>query len=457
MNSFMVSFDTIRATGDVEVDVGIRIYALAARLFPICRSITGDGVRETLQVLGQHIDLTQYEIPTGTPVLDWTVPQEWNIRGAYIKDPSGRKVLDFADNNLHVLGYSAAVRQTMPLSELKSHIHTLPEQPDLIPYRTSYYSEQWGLCMAYNELLQLEEGEHEVLIDSEKRDGHLTYGEYVHKGQSQRDVLLSAHICHPSLANDNCSGLALLACLAQTLRTRQTRYNYRFLFAPGTIGALTWLAGNEDKISRIDHGLIVSCVGDAGGPNYKRSRRGNSLIDKAMQYVLNSDGRQGKISDFSPYGYDERQYCSPGFNLPVGLFQRSAFGTFPEYHTSADNLDFISPEHLGSSYRMIMDAIDILEMNWTPINLFPKGEPQLGRRGLYSALGGDKSAAETAMGYLWVLNLADGNHTLLDIAQKSGMSFRDIARAAQLLLANGLLAEAPEQSQAGEVSSSGQA
>lgn len=457
MNSFMVSFDTIRATGDVEVDVGIRIYALAARLFPICRSITGDGVRETLQVLGQHIDLTQYEVPTGTQVLDWTVPQEWNTRDAYIKDPSGRKVLDFADNNLHVLGYSAAVRQTMPLSELKSHIHTLPEQPDLIPYRTSYYSEQWGLCMAHNELLQLEEGEYEVLINSEKRDGHLTYGEYVHKGQSERDVLLSAHICHPSLANDNCSGLALLACLAKALRARKTRYNYRFLFAPGTIGALTWLAGNEDKIPRIDHGLIVSCVGDGGGPNYKRSRRGNSLIDQAMQYVLNADGRQGKISDFSPYGYDERQYCSPGFNLPVGLFQRSAFGTFPEYHTSADNLDFISPEHLGSSYRMIMDAIDILEMNWTPINLFPKGEPQLGRRGLYSALGGDKSAGETAMGYLWVLNLADGNHTLLDIAQKSHMSFRDIARAAQLLLANGLLAEAPEQDQAGEASSSGQA
>ncbi|UXN61190.1 DUF4910 domain-containing protein [Phyllobacterium zundukense] len=453
----MVSFDTIRATGDVEVDVGIRIYALAARLFPICRSITGEGVRETLQVLGQHIDLTQYEVPTGTQVLDWTVPQEWNIRDAYIKDPSGRKVLDFADNNLHVLGYSAAVRQTMSLSELKSHIHTLPEQPDLIPYRTSYYSEQWGLCMAHKEFLQLEEGEYEVLIDSEKRDGHLTYGEFVHKGQSERDVLLSAHICHPSLANDNCSGLALLACLAKALRARKTRYNYRFLFAPGTIGALTWLAGNEDKISRIDHGLVVSCVGDGGGPNYKRSRRGNSMIDQAMQYVLNADGRQGKLSDFSPYGYDERQYCSPGFNLPVGLFQRSAFGTFPEYHTSADNLEFISPEHLGSSYRMIMDAIDILEMNWTPINLFPKGEPQLGRRGLYSALGGDKSTGETAMGYLWVLNLADGNHTLLDIAQKSHMSFRDIARAAQLLLANGLLAEAPEQDQAGEASSSGQA
>lgn len=456
MNSFMVSFDTIRSTGDAEVDVGIRIYALAARLFPICRSITGDGVRETLQILGQQIDLTQYEVPTGTPVLDWTVPQEWNIRDAYIKNPSGEKVLDLAENNLHVLGYSIPVQKTMPLGELKSHIHTLPEQPSLIPYRTSYYNEQWGFCMAHDDFAQLEDGNYEVFIDTEKRDGHLSYGEYVHKGQTDRDVLLSAHICHPSLANDNCSGLALLACLAKALRTRKTRYNYRFLFAPGTIGALTWLAGNEHKVSRIDHGLIVSCVGDGGGPNYKRSRRGNSVIDQVMEYVLSVDERHGTISEFSPYGYDERQYCSPGFNLPVGLFQRSAFGTFPEYHTSADNLDFISPEHLASSYRMIMEAIDILEMNWTPLNLFPKGEPQLGRRGLYSALGGDKSAGETAMGYLWVLNLADGNHTLLDITRRSGMSFRDIARAAQLLLANGLLADISEQPpQAGETSISG--
>lgn len=442
MNSFMVSFNTVKSQANTQLDLGIRIYALAARLFPISRSITGDGVRETLRILGQQIDLIQHEVPTGTQVLDWTVPQEWNIRDAFVRGPSGRKVVDFNNHNLHVVGYSVAVHRTMPLSELKSHIHSLPDQPDLIPYRTSYYNEQWGFCMAHNKLLQLEEGEYEVLIDAEKTDGHLTYGEYVHKGQSERDVLLSAHICHPSLANDNCSGLALLTCLAKALRSRKTHYNYRFLFAPGTIGALTWLAFNEDKVSRIDHGLVVSCVGDAGTPNYKRSRRGDATIDQAMQYVLNAEGRQGIVQDFSPYGYDERQYCSPGFNLPVGLFQRSAFGTFPQYHTSADNLDFISPEHLASSYRMIMEVIDILEMNWIPINLFPKGEPQLGRRGLYSALGGDKSSGETAMGYLWVLNLADGNHSLLDIATRSGMSFRDIARAAQLLLANGLLAEA---------------
>ena len=441
MNSFMVSFDTMRPAADVEMDIGIRIYALAARLFPICRSITGDGVRKTLQILGQQIDLTQHEVPTGTQVLDWTVPQEWNIREAYIKDPSGRKVVDFADHNLHVLGYSAPIRKTMPLSELKAHIFTLPDQPELIPYRTSYYSEQWGFCMTHNRFLTLEEGNYEVVIDAGKSDGQLTYGEYLHKGSSDRDVLLSAHICHPSLANDNCSGLALLTCLARALRGRKTRYNYRFLFAPGTIGALTWLARNEANVTRIDHGLIVSCVGDGGGPNYKRSRRGNTVIDQVMQHVLSTGGRKGTIKDFSPYGYDERQYCSPGFNLPVGLFQRSAFGTFPQYHTSADNLDFIAPEHLASSYRMIMEAIEILEMNWTPVNLLPMGEPQLGRRGLYAALGGDKSGAETAMGYLWVLNLADGEHSLLDIAERSGMSFQDIAKAAQLLKENGLLAE----------------
>jgi len=441
MNSFMVSFDNMRPVADAEVDIGIRIYALAARLYPICRSITGDGVRKTLQVLSQQIDLTQHEVPTGTQVLDWTVPQEWNIRDAYIKDPSGRKIVDFADHNLHVLGYSAPIRRTMPLSELKAHIFTLPDQPDLIPYRTSYYSEQWGFCMTHNRFLTLEEGNYEVVIDAEKSDGYLSYGEYVHQGTSDRDVLLSAHICHPSLANDNCSGLALLACLARALRGRKTRYNYRFLFAPGTIGALTWLAHNEETAARIDHGLVVSCVGDGGGPNYKRSRRGNAVIDQAMQHVLGTGGRKGTVKDFSPYGYDERQYCSPGFNLPVGLFQRSAFGTFPQYHTSADNLDFIAPEHLAASYRMIMEAIDILEMNWTPVNLFPKGEPQLGRRGLYAALGGDKSGAETAMGYLWVLNLADGQHSLLDIAERSGMAFREIARAAQLLKENGLLAE----------------
>ena len=338
-----------------------------------------------------------------------------------------------------MLNYSIPVNGTVPLDELKRHIHTLPDQPDLIPYRTSYYAENWAFCMAHSRLEEMRDATYQVEIDSDLGDGSLTYGEYLHRGETEREFLFSAHICHPSLANDNCSGLALLTCLARNLQARKTRYSYRFLFAPGTIGALAWLARNEERTKYVDHGLVVSCVGDAGGPTYKRSRQGNAFIDRAMAEVLRHQEREAVVLDFSPYGYDERQFCSPGFNLPVGLFQRSAFGTFPEYHTSADNLDFIKPEHLASSYRMLMDVIEIVEGDWSPLNLFPKGEPQLGRRGLYAALGGNKSTGSSAMALLWVLNLSDGTHSLLSMAERSGLSFRELSDAARLLLDHGLL------------------
>lgn len=422
-----------------DLGIGEEIHALASRLYPICRSITGDGVRETLAILAEYIALERHEVATGTPLFDWTAPQEWTIRDAYIADASGQRIVDFRKHNLHVLNYSQPIRARMTLAELKKHIHTLPEQPDVIPYRTSYYAPNWGFCMPHNALLAMEEGEYEVAIDAEHRDGSLTYGEYLHGGASDETFLLSAHICHPSLANDNCSGLALLTLLARNLRQRATRCSYRFLFAPGTVGSLAWLSRNEDQVAEIKHGLVVSCVGDGGGPTYKRSRQGNAFIDRAMAHVLKNFGGGATISDFSPYGYDERQFCSPGFDLPVGLFQRSAFGTFPEYHTSADNLDFIRPEHLAASYGIIMEAIDIVEGDWTPVSTNPKGEPQLGRRGLYSALGGDKAGAQAAMAMLWVLNLADGQHSLLAMAERSGLRFADIARAADLLRTHGLL------------------
>ncbi|MET0597081.1 MAG: DUF4910 domain-containing protein [Mesorhizobium sp.] len=424
-----------------SASLGRDLYRLAAQLYPICRSITGDGVRQTLDVLSRQIELTRQEVPTGTPVFDWTIPKEWNVRSARIRDEAGNVVVDFADHNLHVVNYSVPIRATMPFAELKRHLHTLPDQPGLIPYRTSYYSESWGFCLEHDRLLAMKDGLYEVEIDSTLEDGHLTYGEYLHRGETEQEFLLSSHICHPSLANDNCSGLALLATLANRLKSRRTRFSYRFIFAPGTIGSLAWLAANESGLDRISHGLVVSCVGDGGGPNYKRSRRGNSTIDRAMALVVGRTGG-GQVADFSPYGYDERQYCSPGFNLPVGLFQRSAFGTFPEYHTSGDNLDFISPEHLAGSYRMIMDVIDIVEGDWTPLNLFPKGEPQLGRRGLYSAMGGNKSVGVNTMSLLWVLNLADGEHSLLSMAERSGLSFAELAAAARLLADHGLLADA---------------
>jgi aminopeptidase-like protein len=420
--------------------MGRRIYELAERLYPICRSITGDGVRETLALLSETVPLERHEVASGTPTFDWTIPKEWIIRSATVRNAAGEKIVDFADHNLHVLNYSAPFRGTVQLDELKRHVHTLPEQPDLIPYRTSYYSENWGFCMAHNRLSELPDGDYHVEIDAEFNEGSLTCGEYLHRGETDREFLLSAHICHPSLANDNCSGLALLACLAAGLKSRKTRYSYRFLFAPGTIGSLAWLSRNEDVTERIDHGLVVSCVGDGGGPTYKRSRRGTAFIDRAMAHVLSRCPKPATLLDFSPYGYDERQFCSPGFNLPVGLFQRSAFGTFPEYHTSADNLDFIRPEHLAESYRIITAVIDIVEGNWTPVSLCQKGEPQLGRRDLYAALGGDKSTGLSAMSLLWVLNLADGQHSLLDMAERSGLEFKELAGAAELLRLNGLLA-----------------
>lgn len=423
-------------------DVGDDIFALAARIYPICRSITGDGVRATLREIGAHIALDVQEVPTGTPVFDWTVPREWNIRDAYIKDDKGEKIVDFTRSNLHVMSYSVPVRAHMSLADLRPHIHTLPDQPDLIPYRTSYYAENWAFCMPHRQYEALREGTYEVVIDSSLADGHLTYGEYLHKGEIDDEFLLSAHVCHPSLANDNCSGIALLTHLAKRMAGRRTRYSYRFLFAPGTIGAITWLARNEERVSRIKHGLVLSMVGDAGGPTYKKSRRGDAEIDRAMAHVLSQRGFSPIIEDFSPYGYDERQYCSPGFNLPVGLFQRSKFGSIPEYHTSADNLDFIRPRHLGASYRAISAAIDIVETNRRYRNTMPKCEPQLGKRGLYGAIGGDKDAAAANMAMLWVLNLSDGTHSLLDIAERANLPFPIVQRTADLLRQHELLAEA---------------
>lgn len=433
--------DADRGPGDADAGLGHAIYRLAARIFPICRSITGDGVRQTLHCLRELVDIELHEVPSGTQVLDWTVPREWRLRDAFIADAAGNRIVDLARSNLHVMSYSTAVDAVMPLAALKEHVFTLPEQPDLVPYRTSYYAEQWGFCMSHRQLAGLRDGHYRAMIDAELVQGSLTYGEHVVRGASEEEVLLSTHICHPSLANDNCSGLALLAHLARQMSRRRTRYTYRFLFVPGTIGAIAWLARNEERTRRIRHGLVVSCVGDGAGPVYKRSRRGDATIDRVMAHLLKDAGPAARMVDYSPYGYDERQYCSPGFDLPVGLFQRGQFGMFPEYHTSADNLDFIRPHHLAESFALIDAAIDMLERDRRLINLFPKGEPQLGRRGLYDAVGGGKEAPAMRMAFLWLLNLADGQHTLLDIAERSQIGFGLLAAAAGLLEQHGLLAE----------------
>ena len=422
-----------------EPVVGAEIYDLAAELFPICRSITGPGVRDTFDRLSRFIDLHVHEVPSGTPVFDWIVPREWNVRAAYIVDPDGNKIVDFRESNLHVLNYSCPIDAVLPLAELASHIFTLPDQPDLIPYRTSYYAEQWGFCMSHRQFTELPDGLYRVHIDASLEDGSLSYAEYFHAGESEDEILLSAHTCHPSLANDNCSGIALLTHLARRLTGLKTRYSYRFVFAPGTIGAITWLAQNEHEVHRIKHGLVVSCLGDGGGPVYKRSRQGNALVDRALAHIVGRAGPTAKVVPFSPYGYDERQYCSPGFDLPVGLFQRSQFGTFSEYHTSADNLDFIKPEHLQTSFETIVAALEILEHDRVLMNTQPKCEPQLGRRGLYRGVGGEQAGPSTSMAFLWLLNLSDGRHSLLDIAERAEMPFAFIADAARHLEEQGLL------------------
>jgi aminopeptidase-like protein len=420
-------------------NIGGELFAFAARIFPFCRSITGDGVRQTLHEVGAHIALNVHEVPTGTAVFDWTIPREWNIRDAYIRNERGEKVVDFKQSNLHVMSYSVPVQGRMSLGELKQHLYTLPDQPELIPYRTSYYSENWAFCMAHSQFEKLRDETYEVLIDSTLADGHLTYGEYLHKGETDDEFLLSVHICHPSLANDNCSGIALLTYLAKRMAGLTTRLSYRFVFAPGTIGAITWLARNEERVGKIKHGIVVSMVGDGGGPTYKNSRRGNTQVDRAMIRALKHSGLSPTILEFSPYGYDERQYCSPGFNLPVGLFQRSKFGSIPEYHTSADNLGFIRPEHLAESYRLIVETINAIENDAVYLNTLPKCEPQLGKRGLYGAIGGDKDAAAANMAMLWILNLSDGTHSLLDIAERADLPFAVIQRTAKLLWDHGLL------------------
>jgi aminopeptidase-like protein len=423
-------------------ELGQNMYQLITKLYPICRSITGAGFRETLNIIKGYIPLKIHEVPSGTEVYDWTVPKEWNIKDAYIKNSQGKRIVDFNNSNLHVVNYSIPVNQKMSLAELQEHLFTLPDYPDWIPYRTTYYKESWGFCLTHKQYLELSAEEtYEVVIDSSLEDGHLTYGEYFIAGETTEEVLISCHSCHPSLCNDNLSGISVAVFLAQQLSQLPRRYSYRFLFIPGTIGSVTWLCQNEAQVTNIKHGLVLTCVGDAGKFTYKKSRRGNADIDNISEYVLSNSGKEYEIIDFFPYGYDERQYCSPGFNLAVGCFMRSPHGSFPEYHTSADNLDFVQPEYVADTYTQCLTILQILENNKTYLNQNPKCEPRLGKRGLYRAIGGQAEEALNELAILWVLNLADGEHTLLDMAQRSGMAFDVINKAAIALLKHDLLKE----------------
>jgi aminopeptidase-like protein len=428
--------------------IGEQMQAFVAQMYPLCRSITGAGFRETLAMVQCHIPLEIHEVPTGTPVFDWTVPKEWNIRDAYVKDSAGRRVIDFKKSNLHVVSYSVPVSATLSLTELKPHLFSIPEHPDWIPYRTTYYQETWGFCLSHHDLMEMKEDRYEVRIDSTLEPGHLTYGEYVLPGEEESEILLSCHACHPSLCNDNLSSVALLIFLAKHLSAYPRRYSYRFLFIPGTIGSITWLSLNEAKVQRIKHGLVAACTGDPGKTTYKKSRQGDAEIDRAVTHVLKHSDSDYEIIDFSPYGYDERQYNSPGFNLPVGCLMRTPHERYPEYHTSADDLAFVRPDCMADSFRKYLSVLKVLENNRAYLNLNPKCEPQLGKRGLYRPVGDDRERGFDRMSLLWVLNLSDGRHTLLDIAERAGYPFHIIQNAAMALLRNNLL-EPVEQSAQG--------
>ncbi|KQT13935.1 peptidase M28 [Ramlibacter sp. Leaf400] len=418
------------------------MHALVRELYPICRSITGDGLRQTLARLGREIPLAVHEVPTGSRVFDWTVPREWNIRDAYVKNAAGERVIDFQRHNLHVVNYSVPVQRRMTLAELRPHLHSLPDRPELIPYRTSYYKDSWGFCLPHRQLEHMPEGEYEVCIDSTLEDGHLSYGECLLPGSTPEEVLVSCHACHPSLADDNLSGLAVATFLARHLARQPRRYSYRFVFVPGTIGSITWLSRNEEAARNIRHGLVLTCIGDRASFTYKRSRRGNAAIDRAVEHVLAHADPEHAVLPFSPYGYDERQYCSPGFNLPVGCLMRSHHGQFPQYHTSADNPDFVTPEALAGAFDALLSVLDVLENDGRYLNLKPYCEPQLGQRGLYGTTGGT-GPRQVEMAMLWVLNFSDGESSLLDIAQRANLPFATVREAAALLERADLLAPAP--------------
>lgn len=430
---------------DQDRQLGRSLMSMIERMYPICRSITGDGVRDTLKIVGEHVDLAIHEVPSGTKVLDWTVPPEWNIRDAYVANEAGERVIDFRASNLHVVGYSVPVRRRMSLDELRPHLHSLPDQPALVPYRTSYYEESWGFCVADEVLTRLPDGEYEVVIDSSLAPGSLTYGEVVIPGTFDSEVLVSSHVCHPSLCDDNLSGVAVAATLAEGIATGpRPRNTFRFIFAPGTIGALTWLAEHRDRVDRIVAGLTLTCLGDHHLLTYKQTERTGTLTDRAAAHVLAASGLDHDVIGFHPYGYDERQFNAPGFRAPVGSLMRGRHGQFPEYHTSADDLAFVSSERLLESLQVVRDILGVVDRNRVLTNLHPDGEPQLGSRGLYRALGGvDIADAQLAM--LWVLNQSDGRTDLLSISERSGVPFDTIVETASILEEHELLAESSRQ------------
>ncbi len=412
------------------------------RLWPLDRSLTGPGVRATHDILGELLPLERTEVPSGTAVFDWTVPPEWSLGEAYVIAPDGRRILDAGENNLHLVGYSSPFRGTLSRAELDTRLHSLPDLPDAIPYVTSYYNETWGFCISQRDRDALPEGDYEVVIDTTlDPQGSLTLSEAVLPGDSDREVLISTYTCHPSMANNELSGPLVAAFLYRRLAARpDRRLTYRFAFQAETIGAIAYLAQRGAHLrDKLVGGLVATCVGLDAPFLYKRSASGDTAIDRTAEQVLRERGNDHDIVDFYPWGSDERQYCSPGFELPVGCLMRGSFFERPEYHTSLDNRDLISFAALSETVSVYEEICRALERNATYRNLVGCGEPQLGRRGLYPTTGARREVEQERQDLMWVLSMSNGRRDVIDIAQRSGATLARIDAAARKCLDAGLL------------------
>ncbi len=411
------------------------------RLFPLNRSLTGNGVRETFNILGELVDFKITEVPSGTLAFDWTVPKEWNVNKAYIITPEGEKIADFSENNLHLVGYSVPFEGKLSWKELESRLHTLPRQPDAVPYITSYYKEYWGFCMSQNQKNTLpKEGLYEIVVDSSLVNGSMTVGEAVLKGKSDKEIFFTSYCCHPSMANNELSGMLALAFLYHQLKEKNNlKYTYRFYLAPETIGAIynLYVNGNLLKEKMIG-GIVMTCCGDSGNITLKKSRT-SSYFDEVFQNLLKQQEHPFKIKDFFPMGSDERQYCSPGFNLPMVCLTRTMYGEYPQYHTSLDDKSIMDFDALESYINLILEAVHLVENDRFYINTMPFGEPQLGKRGLYPTMSTLEERGESLKKRLYLLNYSDGNHSLLQIANRLNIDYTQLDSEVEVLVEKGLL------------------
>ena len=416
------------------------LYRWAQDLYPICRSLTGEGVRETLGYIKNLIpELTVHSIKSGKTVFDWQVPLEWNIKDAYIKDESGKKVIDFKVNNLHVVGYSESVDSILHLDDLQSHLHSIPSQPNAIPYITSYYSKKWGFCLTERQRQSLVDGKYHVVIDSELRDGILNYADLVIQGKSKKEVFVSTYICHPSMGNNELSGPVVTTALVQWISAlKDPYYTYRFVFIPETIGSIVYLSSNLEQLrNNVIAGFNVTCVGDDRCYSFMPSRNGNTLSDRVGKHILSSIDQGYKSYSWLHRGSDERQYCAPGIDLPIASMMRSKYGEYPEYHTSLDDLSLISSAGLEGGLNALVRAIQAIEFN-----CFPKatvlGEPQLGKRGLYPLIS-TKASKGSVRSMMDLLTYSDGVLDLIDIADKIDTPIWELYEIVNSLVTHGLL------------------